>query len=77
MIPPDSGSGGFFLQQNHAYKSANLLTNMSDENPYPVTADGSAVSFPYRVPKDCVFVLNDYRPNLSDSRTYGGIVAQA
>jgi signal peptidase I len=31
------------------------------------------VSFPYKVPDNCVFVLNEYRSDLSDSRTFGGI----
>lgn len=46
---------------------------ISDESPYPTSPDGSAVSYPYYVPDSCVFVMNDYRNNLSDSRTYGGI----
>ncbi|MBR1382526.1 MAG: signal peptidase I [Ruminococcus sp.] len=40
---------------------------------YPTSAEGSAVSYPYNVPNDCVFVMNDYRSDLSDSRTFGGI----
>jgi signal peptidase I len=40
---------------------------------YPTPTEGSAVSFPYKVPDNCVFVLNEYRSDLSDSRTFGGI----
>lgn len=40
---------------------------------YPTSAEGSAVSYPYQVPENCVFVLNDHRSDISDSRTYGGI----
>ena len=40
---------------------------------YPTTADGATISFPYTVPTDTVFVLNDYRDDPNDSRCYGGI----
>ena len=46
---------------------------ISDKTVYPTSAEGSAVSYPYTVPENCVFVLNDYRSDLSDSRTFGGI----
>ena len=31
------------------------------------------ITFPYTVPNDTYFVLNDYRPDPTDSRMYGGI----
>ena len=40
---------------------------------YPTTSSGAAISFPYIVPKGTVFVLNDYRSDAGDSRTYGAI----
>ena len=40
---------------------------------YPTTDEGAAISFPYTVPKETVFVLNDYRSDPTDSRIYGGI----
>lgn len=40
---------------------------------YPTTAEGATIEFPYTVPADTVFVLNDYRSDSSDSRKYGGI----
>lgn len=46
---------------------------ISDNAVYPTSPEGSAVSYPYIVPDDCVFVLNDHRSDISDSRTYGGI----
>ena len=46
---------------------------ISDNAVYPTSPEGSAVSYPYTVPDDCVFVLNDHRSDISDSRTYGGI----
>ncbi len=40
---------------------------------YPTTSQGAAVSFPYEVPDDCIFVLCDYRETPDDSRILGGI----
>ena len=40
---------------------------------YPTTAEGATIEFPYTVPADTVFVLNDYRSDPTDSRMYGGI----
>ena len=40
---------------------------------YPTTPDGAMISFPYEVPENCVFVLNDFRSDTSDSRVFGGV----
>ena len=40
---------------------------------YPTTVEGANIIFPYTVPNDTYFVLNDYRPDSTDSRMYGGI----
>ena len=40
---------------------------------YPTTAEGATITFPYSVPADTFFVLNDYRSDPTDSRMYGGI----
>ena len=40
---------------------------------YPTAAAESDIVFPYTVSENCVFVLNDYRSDLSDSRSFGGI----
>ena len=44
-----------------------------EDTVYPTTDGGTKIDFPYTVPNDSVFVLNDYRDDTSDSRTYGGI----
>ena len=44
-----------------------------EDTVYPTSAQGSALTFPYTVPADCVFVLNDYRSDISDSRSYGAV----
>ncbi|MBQ8133776.1 MAG: signal peptidase I [Clostridia bacterium] len=46
---------------------------ISENVVYPTSPEGSAISYPYYVPDNCVFVMNDYRSDISDSRTYGGI----
>lgn len=47
--------------------------NIAENVVYPTDSQGSEIEFPYQIPEDCVFVLNDYRSDLSDSRKYGGI----
>ena len=44
-----------------------------EDTVYPTTAEGAAVSFPYVVPDGTVFVLNDFRSDVNDSRTFGAI----
>jgi signal peptidase I len=46
---------------------------ISENTVYPTTPEGSAITYPYQVPENCVFVMNDFRSDPSDSRTYGGI----
>ncbi len=43
---------------------------------YETTADGAMVAFPHTVSEDAYFILNDYRLNVYDSRTYGDISKQ-
>ena len=40
---------------------------------YPTTSEGAAVTFPYVVQDGAVFVMNDFRDDIKDSRTYGAI----
>lgn len=44
-----------------------------EDTVYQTTGEGSSIDYPYTVPDGCVFVLNDFRSDVSDSRTYGGI----
>ena len=46
---------------------------ISENAVYPTSPEGSKISYPYTVPDKCVFVLNDFRSDISDSRTFGGI----
>ncbi len=46
---------------------------ISENAVYPTSPEGSVISYPYSVPDNNVFVLNDFRSDISDSRTYGGI----
>lgn len=46
----------------------------SEEVFYPTyPADGSAVKYPYTVPKGKVFILNDFREDTDDSRNFGAV----
>lgn len=44
-----------------------------EDTVYPTTSEGSTIEYPYLVSVDTVFVLNDYRDDIADSRTYGSI----
>ncbi len=44
-----------------------------DNTVYATTAEGSQITYPYTVKKGTVFVLNDFRSDVSDSRTLGSI----
>ena len=58
------------IKQDSVYVNDYVL---SEKVVYPTSPEGSAISYPYEVPKDSVFVLNDYRSDISDSRTYGAV----
>ena len=40
---------------------------------YPTSSDGAAIEFPYTVPADSIFVMNDFRNDMNDSRSFGGV----
>ncbi len=40
---------------------------------YETTEEGSLIEYPYTVPDNCIFVLNDFRDDVSDSRSFGAI----
>ena len=42
---------------------------------YPANSGG--IRFPYTVPDDCYFILNDFRSDASDSRTMGAVSKNA
>ncbi|WP_444811381.1 signal peptidase I, partial [Streptococcus canis] len=43
------------------------------EMPYLTYPHSSGPDFPYKVPKDTYFILNDYREERLDSRYYGAL----
>ena len=57
-------------------KDSCVLVNgffVTEDVVYSTTSEGSTVSYPYKVPEDSVFVLNDFRDDISDSRTNGAV----
>ncbi|MDO4307322.1 MAG: signal peptidase I [Eubacteriales bacterium] len=50
--------------------------NLLEDVVYPTTEKGSQITYPYTVPENSVFVLNDYRPDVSDSRSFGAILLE-
>ena len=68
--------GGDKVEIRNDYVSVNDL-GLSENVVYPTSAEGSAISYPYQVPNNCVFILNDFRSDISDSRTYGGVPLEA
>lgn len=40
---------------------------------YKTSKADSSITYPYTVPSNHVFILNDYRSDMNDSRTYGAI----
>lgn len=64
--------GGDEVNISNDYVTVNGY-GLSENVVYPTPNEGSKIEYPYKVPNDCVFVLNDYRSDLSDSRTFGAI----
>lgn len=46
---------------------------INEEAIYVTEKDGAEIKFPYKVRENCVFVMNDHRNEVSDSRVHGGI----
>lgn len=40
---------------------------------YPTTEEGSKITYPYTVPDSSLFVLNDFRSDVLDSRSFGAV----
>ncbi len=46
---------------------------ISEEVVYQTSPAGSKITYPYTVPANSVFVLNDFRQDLTDSRSFGAV----
>ena len=40
---------------------------------YATEFANNTIAYPYKVPKDCYFILNDFRSDITDSRKFGAI----
>ncbi len=47
--------------------------NITTDVVYPTTTEGSTIEYPYKVPADSYFILNDFRAEVTDSRVLGAI----
>ena len=64
--------GGDSVDIKNDYVTVNG-SGILDDTVYKTSSEGAKISFPYTVPNDTVFVLNDFRSDNSDSRSFGGI----
>ena len=47
--------------------------NVVEDTVYETSAEESKIKYPYIVPQGKVFILNDFRKEVTDSRVFGGI----
>ena len=64
--------GGDEIEINDSYVAVNGF-GIAEDVVYPTSSSGAKITFPYEVPKNCYFVLNDFRSDLEDSRSFGAI----
>ena len=64
--------GGDEVDINDSFVSVNGF-GIAEDVVYPTSSSGAKVDFPYQVPEGYVFMLNDFRSDNEDSRTYGAI----
>lgn len=64
--------GGDEVNINDAYVMVNGY-GIAEDAVFPTSSEGSAITYPYVVPERNYFVLNDYRSDVDDSRTFGAV----
>lgn len=64
--------GGDVVDISDSYITVNGY-GVTEDVVYPTSSDGAIIEFPYQVPEGTVFVLNDFREDTSDSRSFGGV----
>jgi len=64
--------GGDVVDISEEYIKVNDY-GITEDVVYPTTSEGAKISFPYEVPEGTLFVMNDFRKDANDSRTYGAI----
>ncbi|MBQ8966613.1 signal peptidase I [Ruminococcus sp.] len=64
--------GGDVVEIKDGYVAVNGF-GLFEDTVYPTNTEGSAIEYPYTVPENTYFILNDFRSDVTDSRIYGGI----
>ena len=64
-VPGDT----IYIDENKFTVNGNVLQEII----YYETLPGEGITYPYTVPENSYFILNDFRDDTQDSRTYGAI----
>ena len=64
--------GGDVIDIRESYITVNDY-GVTEDVVYPTSSEGSAIEFPYTVPEGSLFILNDFREDTNDSRSFGGV----
>lgn len=64
--------GGDEVEINDSYVTVNGL-GIAEDVVYPTSSAGADIAFPYKVPDNSFFVLNDFRSDNNDSRSFGAV----
>lgn len=67
-----SAVGGDVVDISEEYLKVNDY-GITEDVVFPTRSEGSKITFPYTVPEGSFFVMNDFRNDINDSRTYGAI----
>ncbi len=64
--------GGDEVNINDSFVMVNGL-GIAEDVVYPTSSSGAKITFPYKVPENSFFLLNDFRSDADDSRSFGAV----